>query len=47
MSTLIVGIFLAAVVALVVRNLIKNKAHGKSSCGCGCSSCGSGCNCSK
>ena len=38
-ANIIICIALAAIVALAVRTLIKNKKAGKSSCGCGCSSC--------
>ncbi len=38
-ATVIITLLLCAVVALVVRSLIKNKKEGKSSCGGGCSHC--------
>ncbi len=42
-GTVIIGLALAALVILVIRNMIKNKDHGMSCSGCsGCSSC-SGC----
>ncbi|MDE6671066.1 MAG: FeoB-associated Cys-rich membrane protein [Ruminococcus sp.] len=39
MGTVIIGLVLLAIVALIVRNMIKNKKNGKSSCGCGCEHC--------
>lgn len=30
---------LAAVVALIIAGMVKNKKKGKSSCGCGCEGC--------
>lgn len=40
-GNIIVGLVLILVVFLIIRNLLKNKKQGKSSCGCGCSSCAS------
>ena len=42
-ATIIIGICLLAVVAAIIKKLIKDKLAGKSSCGGNCSSCGSGC----
>ena len=38
-ATLVVGAAVAAIVALAVIHLIRNKKAGKSSCGCGCANC--------
>lgn len=46
-GTVIVCALLLAVVALVVRSMIRNKKQGKSSCGCGCSTCAMGGACHK
>ena len=44
MGTLVVGISLLAVVALIVRSMIKDKKKGKSlQCGGDCSHCGGHC----
>ena len=39
MGTLIVFVVLGAVVALIVRSIVKDKKSGKSSCGGDCSKC--------
>ena len=39
MGTVIVLVVLGAVVALVVRGIVKDKKSGKSSCGGDCSKC--------
>ena len=38
-GTILVLVIVAAIVALVVRNMHRNKKAGKSSCGCGCADC--------
>ena len=38
-GTLAVAAVLAAVIILIVRNMIKDKKAGKTSCSCGCSGC--------
>ena len=38
-GTILTVVVLAAVVALIVRYMIKNKKAGKSSCGAGCAHC--------
>lgn len=38
-GTIIVLIVLCVVVFYIIKNQIKSKKSGKSSCGCGCSSC--------
>ena len=38
-GTILTIVVLAAVVALIVRYMIKNKKAGKSSCGAGCAHC--------
>ncbi len=43
-GTIVVGLILLAVVALIVRGMIRDKKQGKSSCGgncAGCAGCGS------
>ena len=37
--SVIICTVLAAVVALIIRKMIKDKKQGKSGCGCGCSGC--------
>lgn len=39
LADIIIGGLLLIAVAAIVIHLIKNKKHGKSSCGCGCDSC--------
>lgn len=39
LATIIICIVLAAIVALIIVKLIKDKKKGKKSCGCGCSNC--------
>ena len=39
LSTLIVGVALLAIVALVCFSMVRNKRNGKSSCGCSCKDC--------
>ncbi len=39
MSTIIISLLLAGVLALVIRYLYKQKKQGKTACGCGCSGC--------
>lgn len=44
MGTVIVGIVLFVIVALIIGNMIKNKKNGKSiQCGCDCKHCGGHC----
>ena len=43
-GTIIVGLILLAIVALIVRKLVRDKRSGKGGCGCGCESCTMGCN---
>ena len=38
-STIIVGAIVAAVIALIVVKMIKDKKNGKTSCSCGCGGC--------
>ena len=38
-GTIITLIILFAIVALIIRHIKKDKAQGKSSCGCGCANC--------
>lgn len=39
LSTIIISLVIAAIVALVIVYLVRNKKQGKNSCGCGCSKC--------
>ena len=40
LATILIGLALAGVVALIIVVMIRNKKKGKSSCGCGsCSGC--------
>ncbi len=39
LGTIIVGLIVAAVVALIIINHIKRKKQGKPRCGCGCDNC--------
>ncbi|MDD3339018.1 MAG: FeoB-associated Cys-rich membrane protein [Lachnospiraceae bacterium] len=44
MGTIVVGIGLAAIVALIIRKMVKDKKAGKSiQCGGDCSHCGGHC----
>ena len=43
LATILISLVLAAIVALILRQLIHDKKQGKSSCGGSCGSCG-GCN---
>ncbi|MCP1111296.1 FeoB-associated Cys-rich membrane protein [Ohessyouella blattaphilus] len=43
MATIIIAIGLIAVVALIIRSMVKRKKSGKGSCGCDCGSCAMGC----
>lgn len=38
-TTVIISIILAAVIAMIIINMVRKKKQGVSSCGCGCSSC--------
>lgn len=39
LATILVCAVLAMIVALIIRDLLKQKKQGKSSCGCNCASC--------
>ena len=39
LATLLIGVGLLAVVALIILKMVKDQRSGKSSCGCGCSNC--------
>lgn len=44
MATFIVGIGLLAVIAFVIKSMVRDKKKGKSlQCGCDCSKCGGHC----
>ncbi|MCH5194968.1 MAG: FeoB-associated Cys-rich membrane protein [Oscillospiraceae bacterium] len=38
-GTIVVLLIVAAIVALILFSMIRNKKKGKSSCSCGCGSC--------
>lgn len=46
-STILVGIVLAGIVALIIAKMIRNRKKGKRSCGCGCENCPSAGMCHK
>lgn len=39
MGTFIVAVVLAAIISLIIVNLVRDKKQGKTSCGCGCANC--------
>lgn len=39
LGTIVVGIFLLAIVAAVIGKMISDKKKGKGSCSCGCENC--------
>lgn len=39
LGTIVVGVILLAIVALIIIKMLKDKKRGKSSCGCGCEHC--------
>lgn len=39
LSTIIISLVLAAIAGLIIYRMLKDKKHGKSSCGCNCSCC--------
>lgn len=39
MGTVITGLVLIAIIALIIAGMAKDKKNGKSSCGCGCEHC--------
>ncbi len=44
MGTVVVGLLLAGVIILIIRNMIQDKKQGKSlQCGCNCKHCGGNC----
>ena len=45
LATIVICAVLAALVALVIVYMIRNKRKGKSSCGCGCGGCPMNGNC--
>ena len=46
-STILVGIVLAGIVALIIAKMIRDRKKGKRSCGCGCENCPSAGMCHK
>ena len=38
-GTIVVGLAVAAVIALIIINYVRKKKQGKSTCGCGCADC--------
>lgn len=47
LGTIIVCLLLILLVAMIIRNMIKDKKAGKTSCAHDCSSCGMSCSCNK
>lgn len=45
MINYVLGAIVLLVVGLAIRDLIRNKKAGLSSCGCDCASCGACCEC--
>ena len=44
MGTVITGLILAGIIALIVRNMVRDKKNGKSfQCGCNCKHCSGHC----
>ena len=44
MGTVITGLILAGIIALIVRNMVRDKKSGKSlQCGCNCKHCSGHC----
>ena len=39
LATLLIGLGLLAIVALIILKMVKDKRSGKTSCGCGCANC--------
>ncbi len=39
LGTIIVGLVVAAVIALIAVNIIRKRKKGQSTCGCGCADC--------
>lgn len=39
LGTIIITLALIAIVAAVIVQMVKDKKHGKGSCGCGCENC--------
>lgn len=46
-GTILISLVLLAVVALIIRSMMRDKKQGKSSCGGNCASCGGCCACHK
>ena len=44
-GTILISLVLLAVVALIIRSMMRDKKQGKSSCGGNCASCGGCCAC--
>ena len=38
-GTIVISILLLGIVSAIIIRTVRNKKHGKSSCGCGCSNC--------
>ena len=39
LGSILICLVLIAIVALIIRHLVRQKKQGKSSCGCGCANC--------
>ncbi len=44
-GSIVVGLIVLAVVALIIADRVKRKRKGRSSCGCDCGHCGGACHC--
>lgn len=47
LATILIGLGLLCIVAVIVRGMIRDKKKGKSSCGCNCANCAMGSVCHK
>jgi len=44
-GTIVVALAVAAILALIIRGVLKDRRQGKSTCGCGCKDCPMSGNC--
>jgi hypothetical protein len=45
LGTILVGVVLVAIIALIIAGTVRRKKRGQSACGCGCSGCPSASSC--
>ncbi len=38
-GTILIGLLVAGIIALIILSMVLDKKKGKSSCGCGCANC--------